>query len=233
MIDFKKVLIIAAHPDDDILGCGGLLAKYKDDSNVFFKVLFLGEGSSCRYQKEDIYLDEVQKTIEQRNQYAVNALRLLNIDEYSFYNFMCGRFDKVDLIDIGKTIEHEIDSFKPDTIFTHSEHDVNNDHQITFQATLQATRPGAQNFVRNILSFEVLSSSEWRYLNSFEPNIFIELSQNDVELKIKALNEYISEIKPFPFPRSNEGITVLSNYRGMQVAKKYVEAYKLIRGVIK
>ena len=232
MISFKRVLIIAAHPDDDILGCGGLLAKYKNNQNIIFKVLFLGEGSSCRFKKEDVTLDMVQKTIKERNQYAVNALKLLGVDKYTFCNFTCGRFDQIDLIDLGKSIELEIDLFKPDTIFTHSEFDVNNDHQITYQATLQATRPGAKNFVNNILTFEILSSSEWRFYNSFEPNIFIELSHKDIDLKIQALNEYISEIKDFPFPRSNKGVSILSNYRGMQVAKNNVESFKLIRGII-
>ena len=232
MINLRRILIIAAHPDDDILGCGGLLAKYRNDTNVFFKVVFLGEGSSCRYPKSNLGSTKVSKIIEQRNQYAVKALKLLNVEEYIFYNFPCGRFDQVDLIDIGKVIEGEISNFKPDSIFTHSEYDVNNDHQISFQATIQATRPGAKFFVKNVLCYEVLSSSEWRFSKSFEPNVFIDLSQADVNLKISALNEYKSEVQSFPFPRSDKGINVLSNYRGMQIAKQNVEAYKLIRGLI-
>mgnify|MGYP000384698178 CR=1 FL=1 len=109
---------------------------------------------------------------------------------------------------------------------------MNNDHQISFQATLQATRPGAKIFVPNVFSYEVLSSSEWRFSKNFEPNLFIELSQEEVNLKVNALNEYKSEIQSFPFPRSDKGINVLSNYRGMQIAKNNVEAYKLIRGLI-
>ena len=228
----KKVLIVVAHPDDDILGCGGLLSKYKENANIIFKVLFLGEGSSCRYKKVKLNSKIVQKTIKKRNSYAIESLNLLGVKEYSFINNTCGRFDQIDLIDLGKTIEYEINLFKPDTIFTHSEFDVNNDHQITYQAVLQATRPGAKNFVRNILSFEILSSSEWRFSDSFQPNLFIELSNKEVKLKIKALNKYLSEIKDFPFPRSDKGLKVLANYRGMQIAKNNVEAFKLIRGMI-
>jgi len=232
MINAKKILIIAAHPDDDILGCGGLLAKYKDNSKIEFKVLFLGEGSSCRYSKELLNSQEVNKVIKSRNKYAIEALEILNVNSYSFYNFPCGRFDSIDLIDLGKTIEDEIKSFGPDTIFTHSQYDVNNDHQITYQATLQATRPGGKNFVKNLLSYEVLSSSEWRFTDTFNPNIFIELSDENLNLKIEALNKYLSEMRPFPFPRSNKGIKILSNYRGMQISKENAEAYFLIRGML-
>jgi len=229
---FSKVLIVAAHPDDDILGCGGIMAKFKNDKTVQFKILFLGEGSSCRYDKNLINTEEVKQEIEKRNTYAKNALKILGVSEYKFSNFPCGRFDQVGLIDIGKVIESEIDTFKPDAIFTHSKEDVNNDHQITFQATLQATRPGAKNFIDKVFCFEILSSSEWRFTDSFLPNIFIELSDEDIKLKINALNEFVSEIKPFPFPRSDEGIKTLAKYRGMQVSKNYVESFKLIRGFI-
>jgi len=232
MISMKRVLLVVAHPDDDVLGCGGLLAKYKNNSNIIFKVLFLGEGSSCRYNKKELNTTNVRETIEERNSYAIEALNLLSVNEYTFNNYNCGRFDQIDLIDIGKTIEKEINLFKPDTIFTHSEFDVNNDHQLTYQAVLQATRPGAKNFVKNILSFEILSSSEWRFSDSFQPNLFIELSNKELKLKIEALNKYLSETKDFPFPRSDKGLEVLSNYRGMQIAKNNVEAFKLIRGMI-
>lgn len=229
---FKRVLIVAAHPDDDILGCGGIMAKYKDDDTVVFKVLFLGEGTSCRYRKDLMGSQEVKCEIEQRNSYAKSALKLLGVDQYTFCNFPCGRLDQIALIDIGKTIESEIDNFMPDTVITHSKEDVNNDHQIAFQATLQATRPGAKNFVKNVLTFEVLSSSEWRFSSVFMPNIFIELSAQELELKIAALNEYHSEVKLFPFPRSEQGVKTLAMYRGMQIVKNYVEAFKLVRGIV-
>ena len=166
-------------------------------------------------------------------QYYVNfcdALKL-GVNDYKFYNLPCGRLDQVPLIDINKIIENEINDFKPNTIFTHSNKDANNDHLIVHKSTIIATRPGSNFFVRNIFSYEVLSSTEWKFSDVFKPNMFEKLSFKDVKNKWNALKEYKTEIKKFPYPRSYDGIKTLSNYRGMQSNTKYSEAYKIIRKV--
>ncbi|GHV82960.1 hypothetical protein AGMMS50212_03000 [Spirochaetia bacterium] len=137
------------------------------------------------------------------------------------------------LIDIGKIVEKQINEFKPDTIFTHCNVDVNNDHLIVFQAVLQATRPCSSNFVERVYLFEILSSTEWRYTETFKPNVFISLDESHIEAKINAMNQYDSELKAFPYPRSEEGIRSLARYRGMQAGCNYAEAFCLLRERIK
>ena len=222
----KKILIIAAHPDDDILGCGGLISKYQS-KGVTFKILFIGEGSTCRF--EDPGSKEAKSEIEKRNFSALNALKYLKVKDIEFSNLECGRLDQIPIIEINKIIEKNIISFTPDTVLTHSPYDANNDHKIVFNATIMATRPGANNHVKTLMSFEILSSSEWAYIDTFKPNYFEELNESNIEAKSKALSIYETEVKDFPFPRSNEGIRTLAMMRGMQSGFKYAEAFNLIR----
>ncbi len=225
-----RVLVICAHPDDDILGCGGIMSKYSG-SGANFRVIFIAEVSSCRFSGEKLGSDIVLKTIRERNDFGIKALAKLCIQNYRFYDLPCGRLDSVPIIDINKIIENEISNFKPDTVFTHSENDANNDHCLVFKATIMATRPCNAVRVKNVYSFEILSSSEWKFTSSFEPNYFEELSAEDVKKKWEALAEYETEIREFPFPRSFEGISTLAKYRGLQAGLSYAEAFKIIRKI--
>jgi LmbE family N-acetylglucosaminyl deacetylase len=222
----KSVLIIAAHPDDEILGCGGLMAKY-GLRGVIFKILFIGEGSTCRF--EDYISDEGVLAVKQRNSSAIKALNALNVKDIEFNNLPCGRLDQTPIISINKIIEKSIKKFMPDTVLTHSPNDANNDHKIVFNAAVMATRPGAQNHVNTLMSYEVLSSSEWAYVEAFTPNYFEELTEKEVDLKWTALSHYESEIKNYPFPRSSGGVKALAMMRGMQSGFKYAEAFRIIR----
>ena len=223
----NKVLIIAAHPDDDILGCGGLISKYKN--SVKFRVIFIAEGSSCRYSKDEISEVNINNIIEERNTFGVKALKLLGVSDYRFYNLPCGRLDQVPIIDINKIIEKEIEDFRPDTVFTHSFEDTNNDHIIVHRATQMATRPKLNSNLERVFAYEVLSSTEWRFTHTFTPNYFELVSKDDIKLKWLALSEYKSEINEFPFPRSEDGIFSLAKYRGLQSGFNYAEAFMLVR----
>lgn len=227
----KKIMIISAHPDDDILGCGGLLAKIQNLRGFAIRVVFIGEGTTCRYSEKDHGSKKVESEINIRNKYATSSLDLLGVNNISFYNLKCGSLDTYPLIKIGKIIEDEIANFKPISIFTHSDNDLNNDHKIVLQSTLQATRPGALNFVKNIFSYEVISSSEWRFEKSFEPNFFLSLSKSEINKKIKSFKIYKSEIKKYPYARSEDSIKVLSRYRGIQSGVEFAEAFKIIRSL--
>jgi len=226
----KRILIIAAHPDDETLGCGGLISKYRQ-RDIEFKVLFLGEGSTCRFS--DPSDAEALVAIEVRTKSACLAMDFLGIQNFEFHDLPCGRFDQVPIIIINKIIEDSIRDFKPDTVITHSSNDANNDHKIVFNATIMATRPGAQNHVSRLLSYEVLSSSEWAFLNTFNPNYFEEISEEDLARKWQALNLYESEVRSYPFPRSSEGMRALAMTRGMQAGVAYAEAFHLVREFIK
>ena len=222
----KKVLIIAAHPDDEVLGCGGTIANLIDHS-VKIKIVFIAEGSSCRFDLHNSKL--ALKAIKDRNNFAKNALNKLGIKNYVFNNLPCGRLDNVPIIEINKIIENNLLNFEPDTVFTHSENDANNDHKIVFKSTIMATRPTSKIKVKKLFSYEVLSSSEWSFDRNFMPNFFFQLTKKNIELKWKALKEYKTEYKQFPFPRSKEGLFTLAKYRGMQSGVEYAEAFKLIR----
>jgi LmbE family N-acetylglucosaminyl deacetylase len=226
----KKVLIIGAHPDDDILGCGGIISKYIK-SGTEFRVVFIAEGSSCRYNLDQINSDEVEKTINKRNSFGIKALEKLGVFQYHFYNLPCGRLDTISIIEINKIIELEVLQFQPDTIFTHAESDANHDHGIVFKASIMATRPCNSIRVKSVYSYEILSSSEWKFTSSFEPNSFEELDELDVKNKWDALAEYETEVREFPFPRSFEGVLTLAKYRGLQAGVKYAEAFRLIRNI--
>lgn len=222
----NKVLIICAHPDDEVLGCGGFISKYRE-LGVEFKVIFIGEGSTCRF--DDLKSSEVVNSIKNRNDSAINALRFLNVHNLEFHNLPCGRFDQIPIISINKIIERAISSFKPDTVLTHSSSDVNNDHRIVFNSTLMSTRPSLGWRVNRLLSYEVLSSTEWSYVRNFMPNYFEEISEKNVDDKWRAMSHYESEIREYPFPRSLEGIRALSMMRGVQAGFQYAEAFKIIR----
>ena len=233
MNDLGKILIIAAHPDDDILGCGGLMAKLQNKNE--FRVVFIAEGTSCRFSKEELKTKdmEIKKQMDIRNGHAVLALNSLSVKGVEFKNLDCGRLDQYPQIEINKIIEEEIRNFKPRTIFTHSENDLNTDHKIVFDSVMTASRPCSNFSPKNIFSFEVLSSSEWKFSKAFKPNFFVELSEKDVKAKWDALKFYETEIFESAHPRSKTGIYTLASYRGMQIGKNYAEAFKVIRQIIK
>ena len=140
----KRALVIAAHPDDEVLGCGGIISKYIQRDVKFF-VLVIAEGSSCRFQDPNCLAS--LEAIKERTHYASKALNLLGVSDYLFNDLPCGRLDAVPIIEINKIIENVISDFAPDTIFTHSAVDANNDHRIVNRASIMATRPTPINKV--------------------------------------------------------------------------------------
>jgi LmbE family N-acetylglucosaminyl deacetylase len=222
----KRVLVIAAHPDDEVLGCGATISKYSRNG-AHFMVLFIAEGSSCRFANPSSI--ESVDAVATRTQQSVNALKILGIKDYLFNDLPCGRLDQVPIIEINKVIEHAIREFDPDTVLTHSGLDVNNDHRIVFRATTMATRPGAQNRITRLLSYEVLSSSEWAFGEAFAPNSFEQIEEKDLLTKWLSLASYETEVKPYPFPRSEKGLRSQAMIRGMQAGVPLAEAFYIIR----
>jgi len=228
MLDkYKKFLIVAAHPDDDVLGCGGTIADLiKQKKKV--KVVFVAEGTSCRFNNKKQLKEKIDKEIEVRNNYGKKALFDLGVKKFKFYNLKCGKLNSYPITEIAKIIENEISEFKPDVVITHSDNDVNLDHRTVYQASLQSTRPTNKNKIKCLLAFEILSSTEWKFKKIFEPNYFYCIDKT-INRKIKALKRYKSEIKKFPHPRSVEGVITLAKYRGVQSHNKFCEAFKIIR----
>jgi len=220
----KTVLIFAAHPDDDILGCGGTIAKLSQ-KGLKVHVVFLADGESSRNEIKDI-----KNLILQRKHNAKKALKILGCQSIKFLDFADNRLDSLDLLDIVKRIENFIDVYKPYTIFTHYLHDLNIDHQITHKAVVTACRPQPQSYVKELLFFEVPSSTEWNLTKAFMPNYFVDIS-GTLHLKKKALNVYKNEMKSFPHPRSIKAIESLSYYRGSTVGCEAAEAFIIGRKI--
>ena len=170
----KKILIIAAHPDDEILGCGATIAKLTKLGHEAF-TLILGEGVTSRDNKRDSKYRE--KEITSLKSQIKKANEIIGVKECYIYDFPDNRFDTVPLIDIVKKIEEIKLDIKPDMIFTHFINDLNMDHRITYEAVLTATRPIESESVKEIYSFEVLSSTEWRFPLTFSPNTFYDISE--------------------------------------------------------
>ena len=218
----NKVLIIAAHPDDETLGCGGTIVKHITEKDLV-RIIFISDGVTSRENSN-------QNEIELRRECAYDACKVLGVTDLSFFSFPDNRLDTVPLLDIVKCIEAEIQNFMPTIIYTHSGSDLNIDHKIINKATLTACRPKEGDSIREIYSFEVLSSTEWSsvYENYFKPNHFIDISKF-IDIKLEAMSKYKSEINKPPHPRSHEVIRALCKYRGSTSGFDYAEAYMLER----
>ena len=227
----NKILVIAAHPEDEILGCGGTLAKLKKEGNEIY-IYFIAEGISARFSKKDIISEKVKKEIKIRNQCCINSLKTLGINKTNieFGTRVCCRLDQIYLLDLIKDIEQKVNRIKPNIIFTHWHNDLNIDHKIVNNAVRVATRPINKDYIKEILCFEVLSSTEWNHISEFKPNYFFNISKF-ISLKCKAFNKYKKEIKPKPHPRSKEVIESLATYRGSQVGLEYAEAFYLLKKI--
>ena len=223
----RRLLVVCAHPDDEVLGCGGTVARLvKEDFEAF--TLILGEGVTSRYADRNKKF--VEKELSDLKRQALRANEILGVKEVFFESFPDNRFDSVDLLDIVKVVEKVKNEVKPEVILTHSRHDLNKDHRITYEAVLTATRPIAGETVRGIYSFEVLSSTEWNYPYGFSPNLYFNI-EDTLELKLEAMKAYSLELREFPHPRSIEGIKIKAKQRGMEAGLRYAEAFEVVRDV--
>ncbi len=222
-----NILVIAAHPDDEVLGCGGTIAKLTATDTVY--ILVLGEGITSRNLSKKQKIND----LAQLRKDALCANNILGVKKVFFQNLPDNKFDTVPLLDIIKIIEQQIHDSNPEVIYTHHPGDLNVDHSVTFKATLTATRPIGKNYPKKIYSFEILSSTEWGHHNPttmFTPNTYVDVT-NFIDRKIQAMNCYSSEIRPYPHPRSLDGIKLHAQQRGLEVGLPYAEAFCLIRNV--
>ena len=224
-----KILVVAAHPDDEVLGCGGTISSLKK-KGIKIKILFLSEGVSSRFDYRNIDQKKFYKEIKERRDNSIKALRVLGVNKNDIYfkNLPCCQLDTIPILDLTKIIEKHIYDFKPSIIFTHSMNDTNIDHNITFKAVCSATRPVNKSFLKTIYLFEILSSSEWNFKEPFKANCFYDISKT-INKKISAMKMYKKEFRKYPHPRSLEVIKALAVYRGAQVGQKFSEAFNLLR----
>jgi len=228
----KKILVVVAHPDDELLGLGASMHKLINEQGSKVRVVILGEGITSRSDNRDQKIWEKELIIHKQN--IESARKFIGYESVGIYDFPDNRFDTVALLDIIKVIEKEKEDFQPEIIFTHHGGDLNIDHQRTFEAVITCTRPMEQEFVSSIITFETPSGTEWRASTDpkhFIPNLFIEISEDNLNSKIKAMESYSFEKRTYPHPRSPESLRILAQYRGMSVGKFFAEAFCLIRAL--
>jgi hypothetical protein len=223
-------MIVVAHPDDELLGLGATMNKLINEYQVTTHVVILGEGITSRSDVRDA--DKWKSELEQHRLNIKNAQAAIGYHSVSIYDLADNRFDSVDLLDIIKIIEKEKSEFKPDVIFTHHGGDLNIDHQRTFESVITSCRPMQHEQVKCIITFETPSGTEWRSPTDprhFLPNLFFEVSEDNVNAKIKGMESYEFEKRPYPHPRSPEALKIQAQRWGISVGRPFAEAFHIVR----
>lgn len=225
-----RILVVAAHPDDEVLGCGGTLARALTQG-ARISVLFLGEGVSARFPFGKYDSAEFHQQTAQRAEEARKALAVLGVNDVVFGNRLCCQFDSLPVLSIVKEIEEHIHRFKPTMLFTHNPSEVNVDHRITFEAVEIAGRPTQADTPKEIYAFEIVCSGNWTFDSSFKPNVYVDITDY-WDRKMQAWHCYAGETRAFPFPRSDAGLLALAQFRGMSAGVERAEAFRLLRKVL-
>tara|TARA_Y100000031_G_C8222425_1_gene386613 strand:- start:1189 stop:1878 length:690 start_codon:yes stop_codon:yes gene_type:complete len=226
----SNVLVVAAHPDDEVLGCGGTIAKHINQGDEVH-VIILAEGITSRDKKRNTKTSK--KQLNQLIESAKQAHDILGTTSIKFFDFPDNRMDSIDLLTVVKIVEKELSKITPDIIYTHYENDLNIDHQITNRAVITACRPYPNQSVRKILAFEVQSSTDWQSQIAnkiFTPNHYINISDY-LDFKLKALEAYSSEMRSWPHSRSIKAVEHLALWRGSTVGIEAAESFQLIRQI--
>lgn len=225
----ENLLVVAAHPDDEVLGCGATISRLaKEGADVYIAIL--GEGITSRYAKRE----EADKSlIEGLREKTEKVKGTLGAKELFTFDLPDNRFDTIPLLDIVKKVEGLIEELKPETIFTHRTGDLNIDHTITHKAVLTATRPTRGCLVKEIYTFEVPSSTEWAFgqFGTFNPDTFFDV-EGTMETKIKAMEIYDSETREFPHPRSPEALKAIAKRWGSVTGLQFAEALETVRRIL-
>ena len=220
-----NILVVAAHPDDEVLGCGGTIAGHADAGDVV-RVLFLADGVGARGEARA----DAQAG---REKGAHSAAAILGVKRVDFLGLPDNRLDRLDLLDIVQPVERVVHEFRPSVVYTHHGGDLNVDHRIAHQAVLTACRPQPKGSVLRILCFETVSSTEWggpAIGPPFHPNWFVNI-EDQLARKMAALREYGEEMRPFPHARSIEAVEALARLRGSSCGLPAAESFILHREI--
>jgi len=225
----KQVLVVAAHPDDEVLGCGGTMARLAQEGCAVH-VAILGEGITSRHAQRDQADAEDLSRLHQR---AREAGAKVGAKDVVLFQLPDNRLDTVPLLDLVKLLEGLIQKLQPEVIYTHHAGDLNVDHGLVHRAVLTATRPLPGQSVREIYAFEVPSSTEWAFHQLqpvFRPNVFVDISRT-LEAKIAGLACYDSETRRFPHPLSPEALRAIAARWGTVAGCQAAEAFELVRSL--
>lgn len=214
----KTVLVIGAHPDDEVLGTGGSMAKFAENG-AEVHVLIVTEGTTTQYDDPEL--------IEAKRQHTRACADELGVKETHFGDLPDMKLDELPHVEVNAVIEDVIQEVGPDIVFTHSRREVNRDHVEVHDSTLVATRPGSG--VETVLAYETPSSTEYHPSQSgFEPDLFVDISET-LNTKVEAFEQYESEVREFPHPRSGEALRALARTRGMASGVPAAECFDILR----
>nr|UXE46032.1 1D-myo-inositol 2-acetamido-2-deoxy-alpha-D-glucopyranoside deacetylase [uncultured bacterium] len=212
----SRVLVIAAHPDDEVLGCGGTVALHARAGGEVYTVIAC-EGESLRYGPEGVGQAE----------HICRAARTLGVRDVRTLGFPDQRLDTVTLTDLIAPLTALVREVRPDIVYCQHGGDVNRDHELLFKAALVATRP-TEHAITVIYAFDTASSTEWAYPRSFIPDTWVDISET-LETKLRAMACYESEVRPYPHPRSLEALKNRAKAWGNQHCMEAAEVFVTVR----
>ena len=224
----KTILVVVAHPDDEVLGCGASIAKWTASGSMVH-ILIMAEGSTSRDLVGNRETKSEELLLLEKSAHQVGSI--LGAVSVKLLGLPDNRMESLDRLDVIKAIEAEIERIKPHTVVTHHAGDLNIDHRITHEAVVTACRPQPGHSVRLLLTFEVMSSTEWQPTGSniaFQPNWFENVAET-FDYKIKALEFYKSEMREWPHPRSLKNIEYVAQCRGSTIGCEFAEGFMLLR----
>lgn len=224
---FDRALVVAAHPDDEVLGCGATIARLSD-RGCAVDVLILAEGVTSRYADPS---QAPSADLDALHAQARAAGALLGARSVTVAGFPDNRMDTVAMLDVVQRVEQAVAATRPQLVLTHHGGDLNIDHQVVHQAVLTATRPTGPQTPSAVLLFEVASSTEWafsRFAPTFRPQVFVDVAAT-LNQKLSAMAVYDGESRPFPHPRSPQALTSLARTRGSAAGLHAAEAFDLAR----
>ena len=217
-----KILVIAPHPDDEVLGCGGTIAKHSENGD---EVCLIITTKAYTPDWSEEFIKNREKEIKESN-------KILGIKKIYFLNYPTVKLDTIPQKDLNNSIAKIVNKVKPDIAYIPFKGDLNKDHRILFEASLVALRP-INHKCKKILAYEVLSETEWgQEIEVFKPNVYVDITDT-IDIKLEAMKAYKSELKSFPHPRSLEAIKALAIKRGSEIGVKYAESFYLVREIIK
>lgn len=219
----RRVLIVAAHPDDEILGMGGTIAWHADRGDAV-RICCVTDGSSTQYAGD-------LEILRQKQREARKAAETLGVHDYVHLDLPDMRLDTLPHVDVNRVVERQIAEFQPDTVYA-VQADVNLDHRTVFESVAVATRPVPGQPVRRVLTYAPTSSTEWTPapVTWWRPNVFVDISAT-LERKLEAFRHYRSEWRDWPHPRNDRALRVHAEHWGTVVGRPAAEPFMLIRAV--
>lgn len=221
-----RVLVLAAHEDDEVLGCGGTIAKLVEAGD-HVRVLWFTTGIPPRAQNHELMASF------RRRKDAARAIEILGCEacyHHASDTYACCTLDTIPVLELTQIIAQHITEFQPNTVFTHWTGDTHQDHRRISEAALIVTRPTLKQSVRRVLMYETAGNTDWAP-TAFHPTVFVPLTQKHVDAKARALSVYSTEICMAPHPRSVDGVYNSAKYRGMQCGARFAEGFVLVRAI--